>query len=564
MSGGNENWATPTVRAMVIQQIEDTYHNYGNPTQKNSEEVEKHIFERARTRDDYLQLVARLILHIKEVRGRTANQPAGSNVNSPLNQLIAGANNVAGIRSQNTAAITQQLLQGQFNRQNQIRPGQQVVHHQHLLQPLNPQPINNMNQSPQVAVQGGQIINQQPGTPNAGMFGQTQMQGQGQQFNVVAASPVVNLNVGSPVMQAQKQNVLTPQQQQQLLMQQKNMEQPQRIAAQVPGQSANNPIVVGQGSQFQIPIKPSVSKSSVAPSPAKGVAPSPGQPSPASRAAQSPANPLSVQSTNFQNPPSVESPLPQAEEQAISEKLKEMTKYVEPLLNVITHMPEEHKKEKEKMKGLYDILTKQEKRVRLKVLERCENVLKRIFPDIVPTPPKPGPPQPMGEVLNNVTASAHIMSQVRQNMMPGIIALNAPMISPPPPPRKRLRPESQESDKKSPLPNALQTEVARLYNRFDIKLHPCHPSDKGGVVLTCKCKFDKTIPLPYDLTIRVPSNYPKSEPEYEIKISDDPTLQQTIRSQLQKKLFRLPHSMTFSAIFLSWEQCVKELSDEQY
>jgi len=54
---------------MVIQQIEDIFRHYGNPMQKNSEEMEKHIFERASSRDDYLQLLVRFLLHIKEVTG---------------------------------------------------------------------------------------------------------------------------------------------------------------------------------------------------------------------------------------------------------------------------------------------------------------------------------------------------------------------------------------------------------------------------------------------------------------------------------------------------------------
>jgi len=59
-------WAEPGLRQVMIQQIEDTYRVYGNPTRKPSQEVERHILEKAQSRDDYLQMGARLILHIKE------------------------------------------------------------------------------------------------------------------------------------------------------------------------------------------------------------------------------------------------------------------------------------------------------------------------------------------------------------------------------------------------------------------------------------------------------------------------------------------------------------------
>ena len=36
--------------------------------------------------------------------------------------------------------------------------------------------------------------------------------------------------------------------------------------------------------------------------------------------------------------------------------------------------------------------------------------------------------QPIGEVVTNVITSANLMSETRQNILPGMFALNAPMI----------------------------------------------------------------------------------------------------------------------------------------
>ena len=65
-------WASPCLRQMVVQQIEDTLQKFGNISAKTSQEYEQHILDKAHSRDDYLQMVARLILHIKEVRGKDA------------------------------------------------------------------------------------------------------------------------------------------------------------------------------------------------------------------------------------------------------------------------------------------------------------------------------------------------------------------------------------------------------------------------------------------------------------------------------------------------------------
>ena len=39
----------------------------GMPTTKNSLEMENHVFQKAKTKEEYLAFVARLILHVREM-----------------------------------------------------------------------------------------------------------------------------------------------------------------------------------------------------------------------------------------------------------------------------------------------------------------------------------------------------------------------------------------------------------------------------------------------------------------------------------------------------------------
>ena len=59
-------WAIPSLRQMVIDQIEDISRKSDNISIKTSEEYEQNILEKSQSRDEYLHMVARLILRIKD------------------------------------------------------------------------------------------------------------------------------------------------------------------------------------------------------------------------------------------------------------------------------------------------------------------------------------------------------------------------------------------------------------------------------------------------------------------------------------------------------------------
>lgn len=74
----------------------------------------------------------------------------------------------------------------------------------------------------------------------------------------------------------------------------------------------------------------------------------------------------------------------QAEEQQYLDKLKQLSKYIEPLRRMINKIDknEDRKKDLSKMKSLLDILTDPSKRCPLKTLQKCEIALEKLRNDM--------------------------------------------------------------------------------------------------------------------------------------------------------------------------------------
>ncbi|PIO29604.1 hypothetical protein AB205_0124160, partial [Aquarana catesbeiana] len=228
-------------------------------------------------------------------------------------------------------------------------------------------------------------------------------------------------------------------------------------------------------------------------------------PSPSPQPSQSPASARTPQNFSVPspgplntpgNPNSVMSPASnnQSEEQQYLEKLKQLSKYIEPLRRMINKIDknEDRKKDLSKMKSLLDILTDPSKRCPLKTLQKCEIALEKLKNDMaVPTPPPPTVPstkqqylyQPLLDaVLANIRSPVFNHSLYR-TFAPAMTAIHgqpitAQMIAP----RKR----KFEDDEKQSIPNVLQGEVAKLHSRFLINLDPSHCSNNGTVHLICK------------------------------------------------------------------------------
>ncbi|XP_043385357.1 mediator of RNA polymerase II transcription subunit 15 isoform X8 [Chelonia mydas] len=293
----------------------------------------------------------------------------------------------------------------------------------------------------------------------------------GQQMPQVSQSSITMMSSPSPVQQAQTPQSMPP--------------PPQPQPSPQPGQPTSQP-------NSNVSSGPAPSPSSFLPSPSP-------QPSQSPAAARTPQN-FSVPSPGPLNTPgnpnSVMSPASssQSEEQQYLEKLKQLSKYIEPLRRMINKIDknEDRKKDLSKMKSLLDILTDPSKRCPLKTLQKCEIALEKLKNDMaVPTPPPPPVPptkqqylcQPLLDaVLANIRSPVFNHSLYR-TFVPAMTAIHGPPITAQmASPRKR----KYEEDERQTIPNVLQGEVARLNPKFLVNLDPSHCSNNGTVHLICK------------------------------------------------------------------------------
>ncbi|XP_010285201.1 PREDICTED: mediator of RNA polymerase II transcription subunit 15 [Phaethon lepturus] len=360
----------------------------------------------------------------------------------------------------------------------------------------------------------------------------------------VSQNNITMMSSPSPVQQAQTPQSMPP--------------PPQPQPSPQPGQPTSQP-------NSNVSSGPAPSPSSFLPSPSP-------QPSQSPAAARTPQN-FSVPSPGPLNTPgnpnSVMSPASssQSEEQQYLEKLKQLSKYIEPLRRMINKIDknEDRKKDLSKMKSLLDILTDPSKRCPLKTLQKCEIALEKLKNDMaVPTPPPPPVPptkqqylcQPLLDaVLANIRSPVFNHSLYR-TFMPAMTAIHGPPITAPvASPRKR----KYEEDERQTIPNVLQGEVARLNPKFLVNLDPSHCSNNGTVHLICKLD-DKNLPNVPPLQLSVPADYPDQSPLW-IKnprqYAANPFLQSVYR-YMTSKLLQLPDKHSVTALLNTWAQSIRQ------
>nr|CAI5841496.1 unnamed protein product [Callosobruchus analis] len=65
------NWRTPAFRQSVVAKIDEAIRSSGMNPSRNSLEMESHVFQKAKNKEEYLGFVARLILHVREMSKNT-------------------------------------------------------------------------------------------------------------------------------------------------------------------------------------------------------------------------------------------------------------------------------------------------------------------------------------------------------------------------------------------------------------------------------------------------------------------------------------------------------------
>jgi len=73
----DDSWRTATFRQSVVSKIDEAIRQSRMPTSRNSMEMENHVFQKAKTKEEYLGFVARLILHVREMNTKKGNEMNG-------------------------------------------------------------------------------------------------------------------------------------------------------------------------------------------------------------------------------------------------------------------------------------------------------------------------------------------------------------------------------------------------------------------------------------------------------------------------------------------------------
>ncbi|XP_012531932.1 mediator of RNA polymerase II transcription subunit 15 [Monomorium pharaonis] len=620
MAADDSQWKTPHFRQSVVAKIDEAIQVSGMPTTKNSIEMENHVFQKAKSKEEYLGFVARLILHVREMnskKGATGTAPGTAGTNNqgmpdPIgalqtlarqgtgnNQMMGMGGpgpNHQGIIPQPPANTATNLLQSLNQRPGQPMnmPGMQnkmpgmgmmptqtggPMNHMGSIQTIQNNPmLTQMNQMGQgnIPPQMNQMVPGQMGQLGAGQMQQnmqSQMQNQlpGQMNNQITG-PIGNIQTNIP----QQMNQIGPgqlgpgQMQQQLNhIQRKPGEMmntgfpgprnvtPNQFLRQSPSPSAPSPAGLGAPSSNQMVASPALVPS---PSPQHAIMTGPTRPVNSVGMAPSPSSSLNT-------PGGVgATPSPQQEDQVYRDKIRQLSKYIEPLRRMIAKTSNEGNVDKlSKMKKLLEILSNPSKRMPMDTLLKCEIVLEKL--DFKRGDSSVGPPvttlkehQIFSPLLEAV--SAHLQSPVINHTLqrtfgPCLDALFGPEIKNLPPPLKKQKIEESPSE----IPDVLQGEIARLDQRFKVSLDPAQQSGSKCIQLICWLD-DRHLPCVPPISVTVPADYPSTPPrcamaphEYEAT-----TFLCAVQKALNARIAKLPRRFSLSQLLDTWEMSVRQAS----
>ena len=256
-----------------------------------------------------------------------------------------------------------------------------------------------------------------------------------------------------------------------------------------------------------------------------------------------------------------------ADEIAYSEKLKDLVKYVEPLMNLINKMPkgEEHTAKRNKLVNIYDVFTNKRK-VKMNFLTKCEQVVQTLLSVSAPGPSaildtsyasKPSTLQAVTENLVPLSSNLTFVATARQCI--GLVNdnLSSATFGHPKPPRKRRRHDSDDANS-SCLPDSLQLEIATLCSRYTFQIVSTAPTEKHVVTLCCKPK-NRDFPRVPSILVRVAEDYPKNIPEYTMSVPGESDLVDCIKGNFVKILqSKKKQSQFVTCILEAWEQSIND------
>ncbi|CAG9854665.1 unnamed protein product [Phyllotreta striolata] len=581
------SWRTPTFRQSVVAKIEEAIRQSGMNTSRNSIEMENHVFQKAKNKEEYLGFVARLILHVREMKPKQGGGMAvpgqgqgGPGMQDPINALQT-------LASQGTRNSMMNM-----GPQGAQMGGPQQAPATNLLQTLNRGPqqmmmgnaipggLQNMQdrQNINMASNGSQMSAQQMGNQMANQIRLQQMQNnsmnqmgnhlggplqnavQNQMGNQMSAQMSGQMQMANS-MANQIQNQMMggmsqlPQQKPQgMIMNQMNPNfprnpTPNQMFTQSPSPSVQSP--AGLGSQPPV-ASPALASSpgaqmsmigSAGPPRSVGMAPSPGS------------------SLNTPGPPNQS---PMADEQVYREKVRHLSKYIEPLRKMIARVGNEDVEKMSKMKKLLEILSNPQQRMPLDTLLKCEIVLEKIdFKRGDSSVPASTTQLPFKEphvfhalldAVNSNLQSPVINHTLHRTFGPTLDALFGPeikLVSP----LKKAKVEEQSSD----IPDVLQGEIARLDQKFKVSLDQNQQPGSKSIQLICWLD-DKHLPCVPPVSLTVPEDYPIASPTCHMNPHEYKATQflSAVQAALQTRMKKLPKHFSVSQLLDTWEMSVRQ------
>ncbi|XP_032443178.1 mediator of RNA polymerase II transcription subunit 15-like [Xiphophorus hellerii] len=174
--GADSDWRSPQFRQKVVAQIEDAMRKAGsgNTTHKSGTDMENHVFIKAKTREEYLSLVARLIIHFRDIHKKALGGADPMNALTNLTGVGGGMGMgprppgaaVGGMGAMGQMQLGQHAMAGvQGNPQAMGTPGQmsvqQMVQQQQQQQSMQFQQFQQAQQQQQQAQQNAALQQQQ-------------------------------------------------------------------------------------------------------------------------------------------------------------------------------------------------------------------------------------------------------------------------------------------------------------------------------------------------------------------------------------------------------------------
>ncbi|CAB3995122.1 mediator of RNA polymerase II transcription subunit 15 [Paramuricea clavata] len=499
MSSNNGDWQSFAFRQKVILNIEDALkksaNKIGSQNEKSAAEIEDQIFGRSASRDNYMSMVARIILHCQQ-GGQNQPQPAPTMNQGPMTPMMPNTNMQQSgqmmVSDPNALRADSHLLPKMLAQQSPMSAMSTPSPKIPLYQSPSPAPVQQVKQTKTSGVRSVQVSS-----------------------NSAYPSP-------SPIIPSPSPAGHSP----------APASSPAQISAQSPSsllasRISGIPSVESPGS-FNPPSNLNL-----------GSQESPGKTDLSDKEEQLYVEKLKQLSV-YTEPLRKMIAKMQNEEDVANKDSKNLTK-LKRLLSILGNPKE---------RVPYQALLKVEDVLRRKLPFEGESGSNR--------KPAKNEPVPIGysflEALQvqAKTSSPQSNNRLFQMLAPTLGTIHGPAICPPQVPR----PRRENHEPESPLPHAVKCEIAQLTSKFTVDY--ANEGDDGCEQTALVCSInDKTLPaVPY-LVVRLPADYPNSSPHFDTKDYETSDFLKRIKTRLKNKLVSLPRMYTFTTLLLNWESAVR-------